>query len=32
VIRHNMGWTLVLLAWLIIVGLLYYFLLPGTMS
>ncbi len=31
VIRHNMGWTLVLLAWLIIVGLLYYFLLPGLM-
>jgi lactate permease len=32
VIRHNMGWTLVLLAWLIIVGLLYYFLLPGLMT
>ncbi len=32
VIRHNMGWTLVLLGWLIIVGLLYYFLLPGFMS
>jgi lactate permease len=32
VIRHNMGWTLVLLAWLIIVGLLYYFLLPGLMA
>ena len=31
VIRHNMGWTLILLAWLIIVGLLYYFLLPGVM-
>lgn len=31
VIRHNMGWTLILLAWLIIVGLLYYFVLPGTM-
>ena len=31
VIRHNMGWTLVLLAWLILVGLLYYFLLPGLM-
>jgi L-lactate permease len=31
VIRHNMGWTLVLLAWLILVGLLYYFLLPGAM-
>lgn len=32
VIRHNMGWTLVVLAWLIIVGLIYYFLLPGTMK
>ncbi|GAC1350456.1 MAG: L-lactate permease [Ktedonobacteraceae bacterium] len=32
VIRHNMGWTLVLLGWLIIVGLLYYFLLPGLMA
>ncbi|HLZ25428.1 MAG TPA: L-lactate permease [Ktedonobacterales bacterium] len=31
VIRHNMGWTLVMLGWLIIVALLYYFLLPGTM-
>ncbi len=31
VIRHNMGWTLILLAWLIIVGLLYYFLLPTAM-
>lgn len=31
VIRHNMGWTLVMLAWLIIVGLIFYYLLPGTM-
>jgi len=31
VIRHNMGWTLVLLAYLILVSLLYYFLLPGLM-
>ena len=31
VIRHNMGWTLVLLGWLIIVGLIYYFLFPGAM-
>lgn len=31
VIRHNMGWTLVVLGWLILVGLLYYFLLPGLM-
>lgn len=32
VIRHNMGWTLVLLAWLIIVGLIYYFLFPAAMA
>ena len=32
VIRHNMGWTLVLLGWLIIVGLIYYFLFPGFMK
>jgi lactate permease len=31
VIRHNMGWTLVLLGYLIVVGLIFYFLLPGTM-
>ncbi|HEX8994551.1 MAG TPA: L-lactate permease [Ktedonobacterales bacterium] len=31
VIRHNMGWTMVILVWLIIVGLLYYFFLPNTM-
>ena len=31
VIRHNMGWTLVLLAYLILISLLYYFLLPGLM-
>jgi len=31
VIRHNLGWTLVVLAWLIVVGLLYYFLMPGAM-
>lgn len=31
VIRHNMGWTLILLGWLIIVGLLYYFLFPSAM-
>jgi len=31
VIRYNMGWTLVVLGWLILVGLLYYFLLPGLM-
>jgi len=32
IIRHNLGWTLVLLGWLIIVGLLYYFLAPGLMQ
>ena len=32
VIRHNMGWTLILLAWLIIIGLIYYFLLPAVMQ
>ncbi len=31
VIRYNMGWTLVILAWLIVIGVLYYFLLPGAM-
>ena len=32
VIRHNMPWTLVVLAYLIGVGCLYYFLLPGAMT
>ncbi len=32
VIRHNMGWTLVILGYLILVGLLYYFILPGAMN
>ena len=31
IIRHNMGWTLVILGYLILVGLLYYFVLPGAM-
>lgn len=31
VIRHNMGWTLVILAYLIIIGCLFYFLAPGAM-
>jgi L-lactate transport len=31
VIRHNMGWTLILLGCLICVGLLYYLVLPNTM-
>ncbi len=32
VIRHNMGWTFVILGYLILVGLLYYFVLPGVMQ
>jgi len=31
VIRHNFGWTLIVLGYLIIVGLFYYFLAPGAM-
>lgn len=31
VIRHNFGWTLFVLGWLILVALLFYFVLPGTM-
>jgi lactate permease len=31
VIRHNLGWTLVVLVWLIIVGLIYYFVMPSVM-
>lgn len=32
VIRHNMGWTLIFLAFLILIGLLYYFIFPGVME
>ena len=32
VIRHNMPWTLVVLAYLIGIGALYYFLLPSAMK
>ncbi|HEV2581766.1 MAG TPA: L-lactate permease, partial [Ktedonobacteraceae bacterium] len=32
VIRHNLGWTLVVLGWLMLVGLLFYFFLPGLMQ
>lgn len=32
VIRHNMPWTLIVLAYLIVVGCLFYFLLPSTMT
>ena len=31
VIRHNFGWTLVTLAYLVLIGLLYYYVLPGAM-
>ena len=31
IIRHNMSWTLILLAYLILIGLIYYFLAPGVM-
>ncbi|HET9731176.1 MAG TPA: L-lactate permease [Acidimicrobiales bacterium] len=31
VIRHNFGWTLVTLGYLILIGLLYYYVLPGAM-
>ncbi len=32
VIRHNMGWTFVLLGYLILIALLFYFVLPQAMS
>lgn len=32
VIRHNMAWTLVVLGYLILIGLLFYFVFPGLMS
>jgi lactate permease len=31
VIRYNMGWTLVILVYLIAIGCLYYFVLPQAM-
>jgi lactate permease len=31
VIRHNLGWTLAILLWLIAIGCLYYFVLPSAM-
>ena len=31
VIRHNMAWTLVFLAYLILIGLLFYFGMPNAM-
>ena len=32
VIRHNMGWTLILLAYLILISVLFYFFFPNSMS
>ena len=32
VIRHNMGWTLILLGYLVLISLLFYFFLPSSMS
>jgi lactate permease len=32
VIRHNMGWTLILLAYLILISVLFYYLFPNSMS
>ncbi len=31
IIRHNMGWTLILLLYLIVIGLFFYFMAPGVM-
>jgi lactate permease len=32
IIRHNMRWTLILLGYLILIGLLFYFVFPGVMT
>jgi lactate permease len=32
VIRYNMAWTLVILVYLILIGLLFYYVFPGTMQ
>jgi len=32
VIRHNMGWTLIVLAYLILIGLLFYYVFPSHMA
>jgi lactate permease len=32
VIRHNMGWTFVLLAYLIVIAIAFYFLHPASMN
>jgi lactate permease len=31
VIRHNMGWTLIMLAYLILIALLFYYVFPNRM-
>jgi lactate permease len=32
VIRHNMGWTLVVLAYLIVIAVVFYYVLPHSME
>ena len=32
VIRHNMGWTLVVLAYLIVIAVVFYYVLPNSME
>lgn len=32
VIRHNMSWTLIILAYLILIGLLFYWVFPNVMK
>ncbi len=32
VIRHNMGWTLILLGYLILISVLFYYFFPNSMS
>ena len=32
VIRHNMGWTLIMLAYLILIGILFYYVFPNRMT
>jgi lactate permease len=32
VIRHNMGWTLILLAYMIVISIVFYYFFPNTMS
>jgi lactate permease len=32
VIRYNLGWTLIILAYLILIGLFFYFVIPGAVT